>query len=191
MVVNRYFFMDWLDITSLIEILCIMRNCMRMFLFFLLLALPKLGNAQDEKDSAQYVVPASTAADLAMIEAPEGFIKANQFNGYYHPLSQTSMVLTIVEGATYVNIKRGLTPEYYAKQRLTFVGEKEITTVSGLNGVMITCEFDLDGKRMVRNMVFIGDLRNTLWLSVTYHKDMSALLEPELFRAYQTVHFIK
>ena len=183
--------MGRLGITSLIQILCIMRNYMRTIFFLLLVALPKLGVAQDEKDSAEYVVPNSSVADLSMITAPEGFIKANQFNGYYNPQSQASIVLTMIESANYVNIKRGLTPEYYAGQRLTFVGEKEITTASGLKGVVITCEFQLEGKSMIRNMVFIGDLKNTLWLSVTYHKDMAPLLESGLWKSYETVHFIK
>ena len=168
-----------------------MRSLLQLFLLAVLLALPNLGKAQDDKDSMQYVIPKSSHASLDLYTAPEGFVVANQFNGYYNPLSQTTIVLTMVENVNYVNIKRGLNEEYYAGQRLTVVEEKEITTDSGLKGFSVKCSFELDGKQMFREMVFIGDLNKTLWLSVTYHRDMAELVSPLLVKSYQSVHFTK
>ena len=61
-----------------------------------------------QEDSVQYVIPSTTPASLDMYKAPEGFVDGKSFNGYIHPLTQTTVVLTLIENLNYINMKKSI-----------------------------------------------------------------------------------
>lgn len=144
-----------------------------------------------ETDSAQYVVPSTTPAKLEMYRAPEGFVPGNGFNGYIHALTQTTVVLTMIENGNYVNIQKAMTDEYFRSNNLVKTKEFEITCDSGLKGVGYIAEFTLEGRKMIRHMVFVGNMNKTLWLSVTFPAENNGLVEGELIKSYNSVSFTK
>lgn len=144
-----------------------------------------------ESDSAQYVVPTTTPAQLDLYQAPEGFVPGTGFNGYIHALTQTTVVLTMIENGNYINIQKAMTDEYFAKNQLRKTKEFEITCPSGLKGVGYIAEFTLNGRSMIRHIVFVGNMNKTLWISVTYPAENNALVEPEMMKSYNTVSFTK
>ncbi len=166
---------------------------MRMQTFKLILLLSILFNSsvfgQEEKDSAIYVVPTTAKADLSLYTPPVNFITTTAFNGFQHLQTQTTVVLTMVDGANYLNIKTGMTEVYFAENKLVKTNELPIVTASGLNGVVYVATFMLNNTQMSRHITFIGDANKTLWLSATFPTEFTALIEKELLNSYTTVHF--
>jgi hypothetical protein len=162
-----------------------------MYKLVLLLSLTFCGSTfgQEGGDSAVYVVPTTTNAELGLYTPPEKFMTTTAFNGYQHLQTQTTVVLTMVDGANYINIKTGMTDAYFADNKLVKMNELPVVTTSGLNGVVYTATFMLNNRQMTRHIVFIGDASKTLWLSTTFPTEFTALIEKELLNSYTTVHF--
>lgn len=149
------------------------------------------GGFAQENDSTQYVVPNTVPADLSIYQAPEGFIPGSGFNGYYHKLTQTSIVMTMIDNINYVNLKASMTDEFFSSNSLVKTNEFTIDCASGLKGYGYQASFELNGMSMVRQMVFIGDLNKTLWLNITYPAQAANLVENELMESYKSVSFAK
>lgn len=161
---------------------------MSKFIFVLSLVLTSVAFGQERTDSMQYVVPTSKKASLELYTPPKEFIANTSFNGYQHVQTQTTVVMTMVEGANYVNLKTGMTDAYFAENKLVKTGEQAVETTSGLKGVVYMATFMLNNQQMTRHIVFIGDLNNTLWLSSTFPTRFTELVEKELINSYSTVH---
>lgn len=169
-----------------------MKNLLFMCSFVILtnLIFAQVSNqAEAPHDSIQHVEPSTSPANLSFYQAPQGFVVGTGFNGYFHALTQTSIVVTMIDNGTYINVKKAMTPEYFASNMLTKTNEFDIQCESGLKGVGYVAEFMLNSKKMIRQMIFIGDLNKTLWLSVTYPFEQDSLIAPELLKSYNTVSF--
>jgi hypothetical protein len=142
---------------------------------------------QERSDSAVYVVPTTTNADINLYIPPKSFEKSTAFNGYHHLQTQATVVLTMIDGANYLNIKTGMDDQYFADNKLLKVSEQAIATTSGLGGIIYTATFMLNNRQMTRHIVFIGDLNNTLWLSTTFPTEFLPLIEKELINSYSSV----
>ena len=164
---------------------------MKLTFLFAFIALFSTGFFAQENDTTQYVVPNTVPADLSIYQAPEGFEPGTGFNGYYHKLTQTSIVMTMIENINYVNLKVSMTDEFFTSNKLVKTKEFAIDCESGLKGYGYQATFELNSMQMVRQMVFIGDLNKTLWLSITYPVQASDLVENELMESYKSVSFAK
>jgi len=149
-------------------------------------SISKLGNADD---SLIHVVPQVSLANVSMITAPEGFEIAQGFNGYIHMGASTAIVMTMIDDIIYTKLAETMTEEYFTRYRLSLVSEAKVFTTSGLNGVIYKLNFKIEDKDFVRYMVYIGDLKKTLWLNITYPKQVEELVESEILKAIQTVNF--
>ena len=130
-------------------------------------------------------------ADLTFIQAPEGFVPTDKFNGYLHPTASASIVLSMINDVNFIHLEEGMTEEYFAQNQLTKIYQQRFTAESGLNGVMFKATFMLEELEMVRYIVFIGDLNKTLWVSTTYPAKFDPILEKELLHSFTTVDFTK
>lgn len=164
---------------------------MKLTFFIILFAL--FGNKafSQDSDSMQYVVPSTAPASLDLYQAPEGFVQGTGFNGYIHALTQTTVVLTMIENGNYINIQKAMTEQYFAENKLVKLKEFEVSCASGLKGIGYVASFTLEGRKMIRHIVFIGNMNKTLWLSVTFPEENNALVEPEMMKSYNTVSFTK
>lgn len=162
---------------------------MSKILLVLLVAFSGVVFGQERTDSAVYVVPTTKNADLNVYIPPKNFEKSTVFNGYHHYQTQATVVLTLVDGANYLNIKTGMTEEYFSSNKMVKTNEKSIVTTNGLNGVIYTATFMLNNQQMTRHIVFIGDLNSTIWLSTTFPTEFTSLVEKELIESYNSVNF--
>lgn len=164
---------------------------MKLTVFYFLFVFAASVTYAQERDSVQYIEPSTVPAKLDLYKAPDGFVQGTGFNGYIHALTQTTVVLTMIENTNYINVQKAMTDDYFAKNSMNKTKEFEVTCASGLKGIGYIAEFTLQGRKMIRHMVFIGDLNKTLWLSVTYPAENNALVESALIQSYNTVSFTK
>ena len=126
------------------------------------------------------IEPHSYSADLSMINPPEGFVVAKEFNGYIHYQMATAIIMTYIEGANYINLDKGMTPAFYRENKLNFISKEKIVTKNGSKGLSYKFFFTLEETDFIRYMVYIGDLNNTLWLNITYPKMADELMVDEV-----------
>ena len=84
-----------------------------------------------------------------------------------------------------------MTPEFYRENKLTFVSKEDIETTEGVTGINYTLSFNLENTDFVRHIVYIGDLKNTLWINVTYPKSVEKLMGKEIVNSIASVKFKK
>ncbi len=133
-----------------------------------------------------YVEPSTHNADLSLIVPPEGFVVSPAFNGYIHYQMATAIIMTYIENANYINIDKGMTPEFYRANQLNFISKEKVVTDNGTKGYSYKFDFILEETEFIRYMVYIGDMNNTLWLSITYPKMADELLEDEIAKVIQS-----
>ena len=124
--------------------------------------------------------PVQCAADLRLINVPEGFVSSTSFNGYIHLNSATSIVMTSIEHVNFIRLCAGMTPEFFAANGLTLVEEKGFTSSNNVSGRYYKSHFVLNEVPHVRYIVFSGDLNRTLWLNITYPQMFEPLIEKEI-----------
>jgi hypothetical protein len=142
-----------------------------------------------EDRDGEYLVPETTAAKLSWISPAEGFIPGTGFTGYFHAMTQTSIVLTNIKDANYINMKRGMDDAFFRENNLVKLGEFEVECNNGMKGYGYIASFELDGKRMIRHMVFVGNLNQTLWLNTTVREEYYEMVSKEIFEMYKTSDF--
>lgn len=99
---------------------------------------------------------------------PDQFEVAAQFDGYIHPGTATTILIQELADTHFQLIRTGLTPEYFASQQLQLLQEEEVTTQSGLGGVLYTVRFTVDEVDFERQMLFAGDYQRTAWIVANY-----------------------
>ena len=144
------------------------------------------------KDSLEVVVPTSSHADIKMLVPPVSFEpETERFNGYFSHTTGAAIVMTMINNVNYLNLAKGMTEEWFANNGFTLLEEKSIVTDSGYKGRSYKCSYvhpENKEVEMIRYQVYIGDLQNTLWLSITYSPLMEELLEDEILKSFQTVN---
>lgn len=169
------------------------------FLLMLLLFTGFTAVAQEERaqenapqDSMEVVVPTSSHAPLTMMQPPASFEpEKDKFNGYLSRTTGAAIIMTLISNVNYLNLAKGMTEEWFKENGLELLEEKSIQTDAGYKGRSYKCMFkhpenpDVD---MIRYQVYIGDLENTLWLSITYSPFMEELVEDEILKSIQTVN---
>lgn len=142
--------------------------------------------SQDTTEVKKVVEPSTSAASLACIVPSEGFIPGTGFTGYFHAMTQTSIVLTDVKDANYIDIKRSMTDDFFEENKLERLGEFNLDCNNGMSGYGYIARFELDGRKMIRHMVFTGTLNQTLWINTTCPEEYYPLVSKELFEMYKT-----
>jgi hypothetical protein len=135
---------------------------------------------KENKTQANNPEPVQCAADLRLINVPEGFVSSTSFNGYIHLNSATSIVMTSIEHVNFVRLCAGMTPEFFTANGLTLVEEKGFTSSNNVSGRYYKSHFVLNEVPHVRYIVFSGDLNRTLWLNITYPQMFEPLIEKEI-----------
>ncbi len=143
---------------------------------------------EDNDDSLKVVVPSQENADLNMLVPPQSFVVSEAFNGYISFQTSSAIIMTMINDAVYVKIAEGMTEEFYAQNKLTYISDSKIETDHGFKGRMFKLTFELEGDQWIRYMVYIGDLENTLWLNITYPKLVEELVEEEILKSIQSVN---
>ncbi len=158
-----------------------------MFLFSTQFAAFSQNDTVTEK-AIKYAQPEVAQAELSMLTPPEGFVVSESFNGYIHYQASSAIIMTLVMDASYLNIMKGMTEEFFEKNKLTKISDSKIVTDNGTKGISYKFSFDLSGQEFIRYMVYVGDLNQTLWLNITYPKHVEELVEGEILRSIQTIN---
>lgn len=140
------------------------------------------------EEQVQYVEPASSPASLSMITPPDGFEATDRFNGFIHYKTGSAIIMTLIKDATYLNIAKGMTEEFFQQNKLTLISERKVVTNNGTKGVDFKFSFVIQDIDFIRHMVYVGDLNQTLWLAITYPKMGEELVEDEVLKCIQTIN---
>ncbi len=143
--------------------------------------------AVDSTSIPQVTVPQVKSGNLDMLTPPETFEVATAFNGFLSKKTSSAIIVTLIDDVTFPLIAKGMTDEFYAKNKLTFISESDIKTNSGDLGKLFKLSFNLEEDEYIRYMVYVGDIKKTLWLNITYPKVVEAILEPEILKCIDSV----
>jgi hypothetical protein len=153
--------------------------------------------ASSQQDST-YLTPETVSSDIHSVIPPNGFLPSEKFTGYFDAKSSASIVMTTIKNITYPMLTKSIDANFALTNKLNKIGEGEISATSGLKGVWYKYTFEIDAKMpndstknivFVRYLAFVGDLKQTLWLNVTYPQMMDALLDPEIIKCFNTAVF--
>lgn len=144
-------------------------------------------NRQNE-DSMQVVVPQSVYADIRMMTPPAGFIVSTGFNGYINYQTSSAIQMTFIENAIFVKITEGMNEDFYKQNKLNYISDSTFVSQYGVKGHLYKLWFVLEGHTYIRYMVYAGDLKNTLWINITYPKMVEELVEDELIKSINTIN---
>jgi hypothetical protein len=109
------------------------------------------------------------------------------FNGYISMPNSAAIIMTQINNANYLKISEGMTEEWYAQNRLTYISSSSMTSDSGVKGKMFKSSFILEGDTWIRYMVYAGNLEKTIWLSITYPLKLEELIEGEVLKSLQSL----
>ncbi|NRA12885.1 MAG: hypothetical protein HRT57_13085 [Crocinitomicaceae bacterium] len=142
-----------------------------------------------QEDSLRvYVTPEKSTADLNLLTAPEGFVISEMFNGYIHYQSSTSIVMTMIDNVSYLDMEKGMTEDYFTSNDMVFVKSEKVKTDHDYGGLIYKATFTLEGQPFVRYFAYIGDLNQTLWLSITYPVKVEELIEGVILKCIKSVN---
>ncbi len=167
------------------QLLYIMKKILTIFMLFI--ATSHLIAQSSTNGDTVYVTPSTSQADLSLITPPEGFVVSENFNGYIHYQMGAAIIMTLIEGTNYINISKGMTEEFYSANQLHFISKEKVETDNGLKGLSYKFYFTLKETDFIRYMIYVGDLNNVLWLSITYPKMGDELLSPEVDKVIQSI----
>lgn len=135
-----------------------------------------------------YVTPEKSTADLNLLTAPEGFVISDMFNGYIHYQSSTSIVMTMIDNVSYLDMERSMTEDYFISNDMVFVKSEKVTTDHGYGGLIYKATFIHEDQSFVRYFAYIGSLNQTLWLHITYPTKVEELVEGEILKCIKSVN---
>jgi len=76
-------------------------------------------------EAQEGIEPQMLASTTADITPPEYFEKAEQFYGYIHKGSASTILIQELAGTSYLLIQQGMTPEYFAREGFTYISEEK------------------------------------------------------------------
>lgn len=120
------------------------------------------------------VLPKTTAS----LTPPEHFEVAKQFNGYIHGGTASTILIQELAGTSYLLLKKGMTPDYFAQEGFTYISEEEVKTSSGLSGILYRMSFTVQNTQFERLMLFAGDYHRTFWIVANYPTMVSEQMLP-------------
>ena len=147
-------------------------------------------NEQGQDDSLVVIVPTSEPADLRMITPPQGFEESTIFNGYLSIYTSTAIQMQMIQNVVYPKLLEGMNEEWASKYSMTKISDTSIVTDSGFKGhVYKYTYYDSEMKyQAIRYVVYIGDLKDTLWLNIVYPESVEELVEDEILKSLKTVN---
>lgn len=168
--------------------LILLSGLLFIFSFFFVPTIVAQNDTISQKEEKQYIEPESFPASLSMIIPPVGFEISKSFNGYIHYQSGSAIIMTLIKDATYLNIAKGMTEEFFEANKLNFISERKVLTNNGTKGIDYKFSFVIQEVDFIRHMVYVGDLNQTLWLAITYPKMGEELVEDEILKCIQTIN---
>ncbi len=141
---------------------------------------------QGQSDLQQRAVVEGTRVIMA---APQHFTVADQFHGFMHANSSSSILVQEIPDAVYLNILPGLTPEHFQNEGATLIEKGELYLNSGKSGNFFIVSFIIKEIEFRRIMFFTGDLKDTIWINANYPASAEILLKEILLKSMKTVSF--
>lgn len=160
--------------------------------YSIFLSFHSIGQVHSADSSANArVEPKAVLVDVSIMTPPEGFEVSDKFNGFISPKMGTAILLSQINGVSFVILKQAMTDTFFVQNNLTKLEVSNLITESGLKGVIYKCSFHTQNTDFIRYIVYAGDLTRTLWINATYPKIVEELMEPALMKSFKTLHFVK
>ena len=101
-----------------------MKKLLCLPVFVVLLTIFSTSNVLGQKendDSLSVVIPTTIEANLDMIVAPDVFEISKAFKGYISIPNSSAIMMTLIQDVNFLKIDEGMTPEFYAQNKLNFI----------------------------------------------------------------------
>ena len=127
------------------------------------------------------------------ITPPEHFIMSNQFAGFIHMATGSTILVQETEGVPFVYYKGENASENFEKQGVTLVEERTLKTNSGKPCYAYVLSFKVEesGKEVVfeRILLLTGDYNKTIMLNANYPVIVKELIFEVLMNSLLSVEF--
>lgn len=112
------------------------------------------------------------------VRRPEGFAKADSFDGFGQPETQSSVVMVRVHGP-YAEVTAGFTEEKMKAQGWSLLSKQDLK-IDGLPGVLVHFEMPARGDVFLKWVVAFGDERKTTMVTANFPKAHAGALSASL-----------
>lgn len=112
------------------------------------------------------------------IRQPEGFEKADSFDGFAHSQTLSSVMVMCIPGP-YSKVTAGLTPQRM-KARGWTLQSKQNVRIDGLPGILISFQQPVGGQVLLKWLLGFGDERKTTIVMATFPKTHEQKLSAQL-----------
>ncbi|MBN2448120.1 MAG: hypothetical protein JXO22_15430 [Phycisphaerae bacterium] len=132
-------------------------------------------NQAEESALGEYVAFPAAGTKLRQ---PEGFQKADSFDGFGEPETQSSVMAVSIPGP-YSQISAGFTQQQMKTRGWTLLGKKDVE-VDGLPGILVHFEQPAAGKVYLKWSLVFGDDQKTTMVTATFSKALERELSAKL-----------
>jgi hypothetical protein len=146
------------------------------------------GRRPVDTTSMEYIRPVKNFNKFCLT-APEGFETTDEFNGFVHWNTKSSILVSEVHGRTIVDAEESLNDEYYKSNQVTLVSKTKIKTDFGEDALLYKFSFDLNKDKWFRYSLFIGSLNSVLWINASYLEKYEKVVETEIVNSLKTTKF--
>lgn len=143
----------------------------------------------DEREELEYVVPSQENVDISIMTPPEGFKVSPAFNGYIDINNGSGIIISLLTNINFLKLDEGMNDEYFSKNKLKLVEKNRIVTDENVKGIQYKLSFTLKEVEFVRELIYLGNLKSTLWLNITYPKMVEELMADEILKSIKSVKF--
>ena len=141
--------------------------------------------SQDTSQTIKKLEPRTQVAGTHFsIQPPEHFNYSEKLNGFIHPGSASSIVITEAENISWIQACQDLTPENLSGQNVSLISMEDIQLKNGMKGrfyvmrlIVASNDSTKQNMEFERLMLFTGDYHRTGWLNANY----PSLLKPVLY----------
>ena len=152
-------------------------------------SLSQEGRKHKTSKDTVYVTPKNIDVDISVLTPPAGFEESPSYNGYIDYKNSAGIIISVITDVNFLKLDEGMNKKFYSKNKLMLVKKNRILTNEGVKGIQYILSFELEGVEFVREIVYLGDLKNTLWLNVTYPKSVQELMADEILKSIKSVKF--
>jgi hypothetical protein len=123
------------------------------------------------------------------IRPPAHFAVSDDFDGFIHLGSASTIIVQREEGTPYVFYKSKKIEQHFEAQGIQVLGVEELKTNAGKKGLLYKLSFSVEGITFIRLIYLTGDHHSTIILNANYPEMAAELLHDQLMASLLSVTF--
>lgn len=122
---------------------------------------------------------------------PAHFVQSDDFNGFIHLGSASTLVITREEGTPFIFYKTKKVAQNFEAQGIDFLGMEEIKGDHGTKGILYTLSFTVEEITFIRLIYITGDYNAAIIVNANYPEMAKELMHDIMLESVLSVSYTK